>query len=193
MRRAQSLIIALAALAATAAPAAARGLHVRGNRLVAGAGRAVALPGVNRSGTEYACIQGWGLFDGPNDAASVRAMASEHIPLRHGGLPEPHDGSGGQAGAADLRRGGGDLRRLELCRHQYADLLGLGRRPPRGVRRLDVGHVGNCESLISSYKGTPANAYGAFVKAHYAGVAASERQTFAKAHYAGVAASERQR
>jgi hypothetical protein len=34
------------------------------------------LRGVNRSGTEYACIQGWGIFDGPSDTASVQAIAS---------------------------------------------------------------------------------------------------------------------
>jgi len=38
----------------------------------------VHLHGVNRSGSEYACIQGWGIFDGPNDAASVAAIASWH-------------------------------------------------------------------------------------------------------------------
>jgi hypothetical protein len=35
--------------------------------------------GVNRSGSEYACIQGWGIFDGPSDAASIQAMANWHI------------------------------------------------------------------------------------------------------------------
>ncbi|HLY35456.1 MAG TPA: cellulase family glycosylhydrolase [Candidatus Limnocylindria bacterium] len=44
-----------------------------------GAGQPVTLRGVNRSGTEYACIQGWGIFDGPNGAASVRAIASWHV------------------------------------------------------------------------------------------------------------------
>lgn len=46
-----------AALAAGSAGAQA-GLRVRGNRLVAGGGRVVQLRGVNRSGLEYACIQG---------------------------------------------------------------------------------------------------------------------------------------
>src|SRR5438128_9260422 len=51
-------------------------VHVQGNQLVDSAGRRVRLRGVNRSGTEYACAQGWGIFDGPSDSASVQAIAS---------------------------------------------------------------------------------------------------------------------
>ena len=54
------------------------GLKVSGNRLTDATGRPVMLRGVNRSGTEYACIQGWGIFDGPSDAASATAIASWH-------------------------------------------------------------------------------------------------------------------
>jgi endoglucanase len=49
-------------------------LHVSGNRLVNGRGRPVLLHGVNRSGTEFMCVQGHGIFDGPHDQASVSAM-----------------------------------------------------------------------------------------------------------------------
>lgn len=65
--------------ASPAAPAGLLGLHVSGNQLVDSAGRKLRLLGVNRSGTEYACEQGWGMFDGPDDAASVRAIASWHV------------------------------------------------------------------------------------------------------------------
>jgi hypothetical protein len=61
---------------ATNAPA----LAVRGNHLVdTNTGLAIQLKGVNRSGTEYACVQGWGIFDGPSDAASIQAMKTWHI------------------------------------------------------------------------------------------------------------------
>lgn len=59
--------------------AAANGLHVAGNRILDKDGREVLFQGVNRSGSEYACAQGWGLFDGPNTATSVRAIASWHV------------------------------------------------------------------------------------------------------------------
>jgi endoglucanase len=38
----------------------------------------VTLHGVNRSGAEFACVQGTGIFDGPVDAASVAAIKSWH-------------------------------------------------------------------------------------------------------------------
>ena len=52
---------------------------VRGHHLVDKQGHHVRLLGVNRSGTEYACQQGYGFFDGPSDKASIRAMESWHI------------------------------------------------------------------------------------------------------------------
>jgi hypothetical protein len=56
-------------------PAAPR-LHVLGNALVNAHGRRVVLHGVNRSGTEFMCVQGHGIFDGPSDQASISAMRS---------------------------------------------------------------------------------------------------------------------
>src|ERR1043165_1421810 len=50
------------------------GIHVEGNRLGDAEGKPIFLRGVNRSGSEYRCIQGGGFFDGACDEASVRAM-----------------------------------------------------------------------------------------------------------------------
>ncbi|MBS1679685.1 MAG: cellulase family glycosylhydrolase [Actinobacteria bacterium] len=43
------------------------------------AGHPVRLLGVNRSGTEYACQQAWGFFDGPSDMASIRVMKTWRV------------------------------------------------------------------------------------------------------------------
>jgi endoglucanase len=59
-----------------AATSAAPQLHVSGNELVDAGGARVVLHGVDRSGTEYACVQNNGIFDGPNDQASITAMKS---------------------------------------------------------------------------------------------------------------------
>jgi len=57
-------------------PGPAPQLHVSGNKLLNSAGQAVILRGVDRSGTEYACVQGNGIFDGEVDQAAVSAMKS---------------------------------------------------------------------------------------------------------------------
>jgi len=52
-------------------------LRVRGSRLVNSRGQVVRLIGFNNSGAEYACEEGWGIFDTPTTTVSlamVRAM-----------------------------------------------------------------------------------------------------------------------
>jgi len=50
-------------------------LRVQGNKLVDSGGATRRLLGVNRSGGEFMCVQGRGIFDGPVDDASVQAIA----------------------------------------------------------------------------------------------------------------------
>ena len=69
-------------------PPSFSGLHVSGNRVLNGSNQLVHLHGVNRSGTEYSCIQGYGIFDGPSDDASIAAIASWHSNIVHIGLNE---------------------------------------------------------------------------------------------------------
>ncbi|MFF4250351.1 cellulase family glycosylhydrolase [Streptomyces sp. NPDC001663] len=50
-------------------------LHVSGNKLVDASGATRRLLGVNRSGGEFMCVQGRGVFDGPVDDAAIKAIA----------------------------------------------------------------------------------------------------------------------
>jgi hypothetical protein len=49
----------------TAPKPAITGLRVQGNQIVNGDGQAIRLLGFNHAGAEYACIEGWGIFDAP--------------------------------------------------------------------------------------------------------------------------------
>src|SRR5258708_17982099 len=74
-----SAMLAATLPATTGFAATPLSIAVSGSHLVDGNGATIPLLGVNRSGTEYDCIHGWGIFDAPNDATSVAAMASWHI------------------------------------------------------------------------------------------------------------------
>src|SRR4051812_27011933 len=76
MTRAMRIALLALCLGALACPASASalGLSVSGNHLVDESGRAIRLLGVSRSGSEYACAEGFGFFDGPTGARSIRAM-----------------------------------------------------------------------------------------------------------------------
>jgi len=60
--------------ASTSSPGTAPQLHVFGNQLVSSTGQRTVLRGVDRSGTEFMCVQNRGIFDGPSNAASIRAI-----------------------------------------------------------------------------------------------------------------------
>lgn len=50
-------------------------LHVSGNRIVDADGKDRRLLGVNRSGGEFMCVQGYGIWDGPVDDDALQAIA----------------------------------------------------------------------------------------------------------------------
>src|SRR3954452_9946693 len=76
MARFLRIVLLAACLGAVSSPTAASalGLSVSGNHLVDESGQAIRLLGVSRSGSEYACAEGYGFFDGPTGNRSIRAM-----------------------------------------------------------------------------------------------------------------------
>ena len=70
------------ARAATTTGLHVTGLSVRGNQIVDQDGAPVRMLGFNNSGSEYACIEGWGIFDGPD---SVRLRMTSEVVERMAG------------------------------------------------------------------------------------------------------------
>jgi endoglucanase len=97
------LVLAAGVGGSHAAPPHTPWVGVSGNQLVNESGQDVRLLGVNRSGTEYRCEQGYGIFEGPTDQASIEAIKSwganaVRVPLNEscwlgtGGVPEEFSG-----------------------------------------------------------------------------------------------------
>jgi endoglucanase len=121
------------------------GLTVRGNQLVDEGGKSVRLRGFNTSGTEYACIEGWGIFDLPGAEptrvpdAVVRRMAqwrganTVRVPLNEQcwlglGVGRAHGGSTYQRAIAGYVR--------LLHSYGFAVVLDLHRSAPANGRSL---------------------------------------------------------
>ena len=78
------LVLAVAAAAPGGGDSAAAAtvkpyVAVSANRLVNASGETIRLLGVDRSGAEYMCLGGSGVFDGPVDGKAVKAMAAWRI------------------------------------------------------------------------------------------------------------------
>lgn len=73
-----SLVVIAAIKWRAAQPQLTLSLRVVGNKLVNRSGSPIRLYGIDRSGTEYACINGR-FTDGPTDKQSITAMTSWHI------------------------------------------------------------------------------------------------------------------
>lgn len=128
---------ALAALLPASASAAAGQVSVRANHLVNSHGKTVRLLGVNRSGTEYACAQGYGFTDSvdyerPDSRKLIAAIRSWHVNAVRVPLNEHCwlgiNGVKNQWGGANYRRKVVTfVRRLEDARiHPILDLHAAG-------------------------------------------------------------------
>jgi hypothetical protein len=118
---------------------------VQDNRIVDGTGRAVRLLGFNTAGPEYACIEGWGVFDhsGPDltrmpetmvdGMATWRGANAVRVPLNEQcwlglGVDPAYGGAAYQAAIADYVR--------SLRTRDFAVVLDLHRSAPGSGRSL---------------------------------------------------------
>lgn len=156
----------------TAPSSAITGLHVQGNQVVNSVGAPVRLHGVNRSGTEYACVQGDGFFDGPNDDASIQAIAAWNVnivrvPMNEdcwlgiNGVPAAYAGANYQQAIADY------VTRLNA--HGIAAILELHWSAPGSVKATDQSPMPDRDHSItfwqqvaSAYKGNNSVILGLF-------------------------------
>lgn len=118
-------------------------VEVDGQHLVDERGVTVQLRGVNRSGAEYACVQGLGPFDGPVDKDSIAAIASwrtnaVRIPLNEDcwlGSPSLDEDSSGPAyqaavaGYADRLAASGMVVILDLHWTGMSDAVATNQQP----------------------------------------------------------------
>jgi hypothetical protein len=74
-----ALSLGVLTLGSSSASASPLSIRVQGNHLVNQNGATIRLLGVDRSGAEYECVTTSQVFDGPSDAASVKAMVAWHI------------------------------------------------------------------------------------------------------------------
>jgi hypothetical protein len=68
------LALSLAPYSATSKAASPLSVQVQGNQLVDANGNVLRLLGVDRSGSEYECVSGDGIFDGPVDSTAISAI-----------------------------------------------------------------------------------------------------------------------
>jgi endoglucanase len=71
-----AVLVALALVVAPAAGAAPLSIKIEGNHFVNGEGQAIRLLGVDRTSSEYGCVDGFGYDDGHYDDADAAAIAS---------------------------------------------------------------------------------------------------------------------
>jgi endoglucanase len=141
------------------APVSLKRLRVLGNKIVNSSGETVRLRGFNQSGAEYACIEGWGIFDvPPNDsmpasivtamkrwtgANAVRVPLNEQCWLGIGVAP--------RYGGRTYQRAIADYVTL-LTTHGFAVVLDLHRSAPGSQRSTDQDQMPNRSHSVQFWR-----------------------------------------
>lgn len=151
-------------------------LRVSGSHLVNASGATVRLRGVNYSGAEYACIQGWGIWDGPSDDAMIAAIASWHANTVRVLLNEDCwlgiNGVQSQYGGAVYQKAIGDFIAKLAAHGLYAEVSLIWTAPGQ-TQATDQSPMPDADhslalwsSLASSLKNTPTVIFGAYGEPH---------------------------
>jgi hypothetical protein len=180
LRAASAALLLVALGLVAAAPATAKPwIGVKGNRLIDRSGHTVRLLGVNRSGTEYACQQGWGFFDGPSSAASIKVMKTWHVNSVRVALNETCwlDINGiapGRGGAAYQRAVGAYVKKLE--RAGLYVILNLELAAPGGAQASSIPPMADADhtpdfwrSVATAYKGDRSVLFDLYTEPHDVG------------------------
>jgi len=102
---------------------AAPALHVSGNMLLTASNTPYRLLGANRSGGEFQCIHGFGMWDGPVDQASITAIRSWKIRAIRIPLNEECWLGNGVVPAGDIPTGGTQGAAYQQAVKDYVNLL----------------------------------------------------------------------
>jgi endoglucanase len=136
----------------------ALGLHVSGAHIVNTAGQRVRLMGFNNSGAEYACIEGWGIFDVDTDMNTTVPLANVEAMARWSGANAVRISLNEQCwlGISGVKPqyGGGNYRRAirayvdELNAQGFAVILDLHNSAPGNESSLNQEEMPDAHAIV---------------------------------------------
>jgi len=133
-----------------------KSVSVKDNQILDQNGKVIRLLGVNKSGTEYACSQGWGIFDGDFDINTLKAMQSwgintVRIPLNSGCWLGRNTGSNSKYTGSIYKSSISKIVRLMAAQGMIA-VLNLHWNPPRSGKALKSTQAAPNEDAVAFWR-----------------------------------------
>ena len=133
-----------------------KSVSVKDNQILDQDGNVIRLLGVNKSGTEYACSQGWGIFDGDFDANTLKAMQSwgintVRIPLNSGCWLGRSTGANSRYSGTIYKTSISKIVKLMAAQGMIA-VLDLHANPPRGGKALKSTQAAPNEDAVAFWR-----------------------------------------
>jgi len=138
-----------------------KSVSVKDNQILDQNGNVIRLLGVNKSGTEYACFQGWGIFDGDFDSNTLKAMQSwgintVRIPLNSGCWLGRNTGANQKYSGKIYRSAIMQIVKL-MATHGMVAVLDLHANPPRSGKALKSTQAAPNEDAIAFWRSVAIN------------------------------------